>query len=151
MLSAPRSDWFRTYCKSPTAAHFPLSTRLAGQAYIIRLTVTSTNPLKREAKIEFTIKVGPHRAFDADDTEQYFAVVEDATKSSPRRTVRLFRHSVQHAVATYHLPTEFCMPTDVFFYKLKGEKVLLVTDEATDTVHVLSVHPDSLRFERQQR
>ncbi|KAL8592490.1 hypothetical protein ACOMHN_021432 [Nucella lapillus] len=148
MYPPPQPGRFVTHCKSPTAAHFSLANTLSGQADIDRATVTSTDPFKAETKTEFTIQVGPHRAFDVDDTEQYFAVVEEAKESTACRKVLLYRRSVEKAVSTYTPPTERCQPSDVCFYTLRGQKVLLITDERNDAIHVVTIHGDTMQFER---
>ncbi|KAL8582727.1 hypothetical protein ACOMHN_051513 [Nucella lapillus] len=148
MYPPPQPGRFVTYCKSPTAAHFRLDNTLSGQADIVRVTVTSTGPFKAERKTQFTIQVGPHRAFDVDDTEQYFAVVEEAKESTACRKVLLYRRSVEKAVSTYTPPTERCQPSDVCFYTLRGQKVLLITDERNDAIHVVTIHGDTMQFER---
>ncbi|KAL8606691.1 hypothetical protein ACOMHN_055366 [Nucella lapillus] len=103
---------------------------------------------KTEIKTEFTIQVGPHRAFDVDDTEQYFAVVEEAKESTACRKVLLYRRSVKKAVSTYTPPTELCQPSDVCFYTLRGQKVLLITDERNVAIHVVTIHGGTMQFER---
>ncbi|KAL8595469.1 hypothetical protein ACOMHN_024168 [Nucella lapillus] len=149
MYPIPKPGRFVTYCKSPTAAHFRLDNTLSGQADIDRVTVTSTDPFKAETKTKFTIQVGPHRAFDVDDTEQYFAVVEEAKKRTACRIVRLYRRSVQKAVSKYKYPgKELCQPSDVCFYTLRGQKVLLITDQRNDAIHVVTIHGDTMQFER---
>ncbi|KAL8606690.1 hypothetical protein ACOMHN_055365 [Nucella lapillus] len=148
MRLAPQPGRFFTFCKSPTAAHFRLKNTLSGQADIARVTVTSPGQFKTEIKTEFTIQVGPHRAFDVDDTEQYLAVVEEAKESTACRKVLLYRRSVKKAVSTYTHPTERCQPSDVCFYTLRGQKVLLITDERNDAIHVVTIHGDTMQFER---
>ncbi|KAL8592470.1 hypothetical protein ACOMHN_021412 [Nucella lapillus] len=148
MYTSPHPGRFITFCKSPTAAHFSLDNTLSGQADIARDTVTSTDPLETETKTEFTIQVGPHRAFDVDVTEQYFAVVEEAKESTACRKVLLYRRSVEKAVSTYTPPTERCQPSDVCFYTLRGQKVLLITDERNNAIHVVTIHGDTMQFER---
>ncbi|KAL8572058.1 hypothetical protein ACOMHN_026684 [Nucella lapillus] len=121
MCMYPKPGRFATFCKSPTAAHFRLDNTLSGQADIVRVTVTSTDPFKTETKTQFTIQVGPHRAFDVDDTEQYFAVVEEAKESTACRKVILYQ---------------------------RGQKVLLITDERNDAIHVVTIHGNTMQFER---
>ncbi|XP_076437958.1 tripartite motif-containing protein 2-like [Babylonia areolata] len=150
-VSSATLDRTVTYCKS-LKAHLVLDNKLTGQASVQRDVVTSRHPFKAEKRTEFRIHVGPHRAFDVDDTEQYFAVVEEAGESSSSSTFRrvlLYRRSAKKPVATYHPPVPKYQPSDVCFYTLKGHKVLLITDELNDAVHVVSVQGDgTLRFQR---
>ncbi|XP_076452527.1 uncharacterized protein LOC143288123 [Babylonia areolata] len=148
MFLHPQPGMFKTYCKSPTAAHFILNNRLSGRADIKRETVTSTDPFRAETKTEFSIQVGPHRAFDVNETEQHFAVVEEAGQSTFWRSVRLYRRSVEKAVSTYSPPAPRFQPSDVCFYTLGGQEVLLVTDELNDAMHVVTIQGDTMRFER---
>ena len=139
---------FRTYSKSLTAAHFRLKNYLTGQAKIIREKVLSTKPIVTELQTHFSINVGPHRTFDVDETEQRFVVVEDAQPPCMWRSVRLYRRPQDTAVATYSAPTATFQPSDVCFYRLGGQPVLLITDELNDAIHVVNVQDDSMTFQR---
>ncbi|KAL8587367.1 hypothetical protein ACOMHN_045614 [Nucella lapillus] len=147
LYQAPYPGWFVTYCKSPTSANFTLSNNLSGQAIIRRVIVASTNPFPEEGICEFAIQVGPHRAFDVNDTEQYFAVVEEDEGSTARRSVHLYQRSMEKAVSTYTPPTEEFQPSDVCFYTLRGQKVLLITDERMDAIHVVRFDGGSMVFD----
>ncbi|KAL8608622.1 hypothetical protein ACOMHN_002852 [Nucella lapillus] len=138
MCPVPRPGRFRTFCKSPAAANFKLDNRLSGQADICKDTVTSMHPFKTKTTVEFTIKVGPHRAFDVDDTEQYFAVVEEAKESTASRSVLLYKRPEEKAVNTYIPPREPFQPSDVCFYTLRGQEVLLIADER-NAIHVVEI------------
>eukprot|EP00745_Piridium_sociabile_P032610 TRINITY_DN55077_c0_g1_i1.p1 TRINITY_DN55077_c0_g1~~TRINITY_DN55077_c0_g1_i1.p1 ORF type:complete len:275 (-),score=28.99 TRINITY_DN55077_c0_g1_i1:69-893(-) len=148
MYDSPESGLLRTYSKSPTMAHFTLRNRLSGRADIHRVTVTSMEPFQVESTTEFSIQVGPHRAFDVDHAEEHYVVVEEGEGSSARRSVRLFRQSQEQAVSTYCPPTAEYQPSDVCFYTLGGQHVLLVTDELNDAIHVVSVQGRAMRFLR---
>ncbi|KAL8569876.1 hypothetical protein ACOMHN_038568 [Nucella lapillus] len=149
MYPPSRSGCFRTFGKSPTATHFRLDNGLSGQADINKVTVTVTDPFKDKAEKEFTIQVGPHRAFDVDDTEKYFVVVEEEGKESSHwRSVHLFLRSQEKAVSTYTPPTEQYQPSDVCFYTLGEQKVLLITDERNDAIHVVTIQGNTMQFER---
>ncbi|KAL8578046.1 hypothetical protein ACOMHN_019762 [Nucella lapillus] len=136
--------------KSPTVAHFSLVSMATGEALIIRYTIISSEPYIHETILEFKIQVLLPRVFDVDDTEQYFAVVADVddSKLTLRRRVHLFRRSEKKAVSTYTPPTEDCLPSDVCFYTLRGQMVLLITDERTNSIHVATIQGDSLYFVR---
>ncbi|KAL8622482.1 hypothetical protein ACOMHN_034146 [Nucella lapillus] len=136
-----------TYNKSPTAAHFSLQSKASRRAEVMRHTVISQEPFKYEINLEFTIRMGLFRTFDVDDTEQYLAVVDFAKSSTNRRSVHLFRHSEEMSVCTYEPPSN-CQLTDVCFYTLRGQKVLLITDEHMDAIHVVTIEEDSLYFVR---
>ena len=45
-------------------------------------------------------------------------------------------------MAAYTPATAAFQPSDVCFYELGGQQVLLVADEAGDCIHVLDVHQD---------
>ncbi|KAL8579921.1 hypothetical protein ACOMHN_038818 [Nucella lapillus] len=137
-----------TYNKSPTAAHFSLRSRASQMAEVTRHTVTSQDPFKYEINPEFTIRMGSFRTFDVDDTEQYFAVVDLAKPPTNRQSVHLFRRSEEMRVCTYNPPSEFSQPTDVCFYTMRGQKVLLITDERMDAIHVVTIEGDDLFFVR---
>ncbi|KAK7088314.1 uncharacterized protein [Littorina saxatilis] len=139
-----------THCKSLNTAHFRLDNDLSGEAEVDIVRVISTDPFKAERKTDFSIKVGAHRAFDVDDTQQFFVVVEEPQLPDVWRKVKLYRRQRVKAISTYsppaHLPC--CQPSDVCFYRLGGQHVLLVTDEENDAIHVVDVSGGRLRFVR---
>ncbi|XP_070205204.1 uncharacterized protein [Littorina saxatilis] len=150
MCSKPRAGCNDTFCKSLTTAHFRLSNDLSGEAVIDIFTVISTDPLKVESKTDFSINLGAHRAFDVDDTEQFFVVVEEPQLPDVWRKVKLYRRPGADAISTYRPPAHLpcCQPSDVCFYRLGGQHVLLVTDEENDAIHVVDVSGGCLRFVR---
>ena len=148
MFLTQRPDMFRTYSKSLTAAHFRLENHLNGRADIVMVKVLSTDPLKTEDQIQFSLNVGPHRAFDVDESEKRFAVVDEAKSPSMWRTVRLYRGPQKTAVATYLAPLATFQPSDVCFYRLGGQPVLLITDEVNNAIHVVNVQDDRMTFQR---
>ncbi|KAL8610016.1 hypothetical protein ACOMHN_029509 [Nucella lapillus] len=131
----------RTFSKSPTAATYSLDRGVTGEATITKYT--STLPFKPT----FKIQVGTYRVFDVDDSEKYFAVVEEAEENS-RRKVRLFQRGEEKAVCTYQPPNEGFQPSDLCFYTLRGQKVLLITDDGSDSLHVVTIRDGGLQFER---
>ncbi|XP_070204732.1 tripartite motif-containing protein 55-like [Littorina saxatilis] len=137
-----------TYVKSQTQTNFKLDNSSSGKAYIKTDKVTSEDPYKVEDTTEFIIQVGAHRALDVDSSEQLFVVVEEAQAPDGQRKVHLYRRGQQAAVATYSPPTARCRPSDVCFYKVAGQERLVVADEATDSLHVVSVQGGEMRFER---
>ena len=148
MFQTLQSDLFITFSKSLTAAHFLLHNYLTGQANIFKVKVLSTDPFKTEAQTQFTITVGPHRAWEVDETEQYFVVVEEPQPPAKWRSVKLYRRPLeaqpsfsrpQTAVATYTPPSAFFQPSDVCFHRLGGQQVLLICDELNDAIHVVTV------------
>ena len=161
-----QSHQFVTFSKSLTAAHFQLDNYLTGRASIFKVKVLSTDPFKTEAQAQFTITVGPHRAWDVDETEQYFVVVEEPQPPALWRSVKLYRRPLeaqpsfsrltvpphltpqQTAVATYTPPTACFQPSDVCFHRLGGQQVLLICDELNDAIHVVNVWGNHMTFQR---
>ncbi|KAL8596757.1 hypothetical protein ACOMHN_053853 [Nucella lapillus] len=135
---------FITYCKSPFTENYCLDNHLKGQADVNIVEGTALDP---HVTTQFTIQVGPHRAFDVDDTEQYFVVVEEAKEFACWRSVRLYRRLLKDSVSTYNPPVEIHQPSDVCFYTLGNEKMLLVADEFNDAIHMVTIHQNSLRFQ----
>ena len=163
MFLTPQSDRFVTYSKSLTATHFLLVNYLTGRADIFMTTVLSTDPFTTEVQTQFTITVGPHRAWDVDETEAYFVVVEEPRASAKWRSVKLYRRPLeaqssfyrprfltpqQKAVATYTPPTASFQPADVCFHRLGGQQVLLICDELNDAIHVVTVWGNYMTFQR---
>jgi hypothetical protein len=87
---------------------------------------------------------GPQRAFDVDASQRNAAVL---LKATPRHVV-LYQANQQQPVATYTPPSPRCRPSDVCFFKLGKEEVLLVADEGTDSIHVLRVQDGTVTFLR---
>ncbi|KAL8562935.1 hypothetical protein ACOMHN_004627 [Nucella lapillus] len=142
MFTGGATSPLRTFSKSPTAANYSLDRGVTGEAEITKYT--STLPFRPM----FKIQVGTYRVFDVDDSEKYFAVVEEAEEENLRRKVRLFQRGEDMAVCTYEPPVEGFQPSDLCFYTLRGKKVLLITDEASDSVHVVTIMGRGLLFER---
>ncbi|KAK7088397.1 tripartite motif-containing protein 59-like [Littorina saxatilis] len=126
-----------TCCKSLLAAHFNLSNYLSGKATVFSYKNISTD--QNNCNVECSINVGAHRAFDVDETEQFFVVVEEPTFPEMWRKVKLYQRPGGDPVSTYTPPAHLScfQPSDVCFYKLNGEQVLLVTDELNDCIHVV--------------
>ena len=137
-----------TYSKSLTAAHFKLKNLLSGKANIETIKVTSTDPFETERHLQFTITVGAHRAFDVDDKEQFFVVVTEAKLPKTRRKVLLYRRRGGGPVAKYSPPHPDFQPSDVCFYTLGHQHVLLVSDELRDAIHVVRVQDRAMTFVR---
>ena len=62
--------------------------------------------------------------------------------------MRLYRRPQPDAIATYSPPLQPCQPSDVCFYTLGGQEVLLVADELNDAIHVVNVQDGRLNFAR---
>ena len=148
MFPVQKPGSMNTYSKSLNAAHFRLINLLSGKANIETEKVTSTDPLKTEQNLQFTITVGAHRAFDVDDKEQFFVVVEEAKLPDTRRKVLLYRRRGGGPVATYSPPHPDFQPSDVCFYTLGHQHVLLVSDELRDAIHVVHVQDRAMTFVR---
>ncbi|XP_070206011.1 tripartite motif-containing protein 54-like [Littorina saxatilis] len=143
-----KGDLMQTFEKSQKRTIFKLNNHSAKEAVIKSVKVTSEDPFKVEHTLLFSIKVGTHRAFDVDSSEQLFAVLEEAQSPGGQRKVLLYRRDQHTPVSTYTPPTAYCQPSDVCFYRLGGREVLLVADQGTDSVHVLHVKGDELKFDR---
>ncbi|KAL8591581.1 hypothetical protein ACOMHN_055548 [Nucella lapillus] len=150
MSPGRESDRFKTYCKSPRAGHFLLDNNLRGQAVVMSDSVIFTEPLKTVRTKHFTILVGPHRAFDVDSTGRFFAVVEEAEDLKSWRSVRLYQQSEEKAVSTYTPPTTRFQPSDLCFYTLRGQEVLLITDEHNDAIHVATINRGTMQLNFKQ-
>ena len=148
MIPIEQSGTMDTYSKSLTATHFKLSNLLSGKANIETVKITSTDPFETEDYLQFTVTVGAHRAFDVDDKEQFFVVVEEAKLPDTRRKVLLYRRRGGGPVATYSPPHPDFQPSDVCFYTLGHQHVLLVSDELRDAIHVVRVQDRAMTFVR---
>ena len=148
ILQKSRTGCVHTYAKSSTKNLYILENDLSGKADIKRKMVSSEDPLKINQIMDFQIKVGAHRAFDVDASEQLFVVLEEPQAPSKQRRVRLYRRHKQDAIATYTPPPASCQPSDVCFYRLGGRQVLLVSDEGNDAIHVVHVQDGALTFLR---
>ena len=148
MFSTEQSGSMETYSKSLNTAHFTLKNLLSGKANIETVKVLSTDRFETERNLQFTITVGAHRAFDVDDKEQFFVVVEEAQLPDTRRKVLLYKRSGGGPVATYSPPHPDFQPSDVCFYTLGHQHVLLVSDELRDAIHVVRVQDGAMTFVR---
>lgn len=148
MFRTQMSGSMVTFSKSLTAAHFRLNNLLSGKANIKTVKVASIDSFKTEQNLQFTITVGAHRAFDVDDKEQFFVVVEEAQLPDTRRKVLLYNRSGGGPVATYSPPHPDFQPSDVCFYTLGHQHVLLVSDELRDAIHVVRVQDGAMTFVR---
>ena len=135
-----------TYSKCANLELLRLKNSSTGKAYVKRDIVLSEKPFKCKDITEFSIKVGAHRAFDVDASEQLFVVLEEPNPPSKQRKVRLYRRGNEDAIDTYTPPSASCQPSDVCFYRLGGRQVLLVSDEGSDAIHVVHVQDAALIF-----
>ncbi|KAL8608613.1 hypothetical protein ACOMHN_002843 [Nucella lapillus] len=146
---------FKRYHKgkaiSPDLGNYVMCNFASGKAYMIKLVVTCLWPYQDISQFQFKMSVGPHRAFDMDDTEQYFAVVEEAKESTASRSVLLYKRPEEKAVNTYIPPGEPFQPCDVCFYTLRGQEVLLIADERRDDIHVVKMDRERLTFDHYLR
>ncbi|XP_070205358.1 uncharacterized protein [Littorina saxatilis] len=148
MSQSVSPDCVFTNAKLHSPRHYRLDNNLAGKALVISQQVACTEPLQTQHVREFTLKVGAHRAFDVDDTEQFFAVVEEPQLPDVWRKLKLYQRQGGNPVSEYSPPTTSFQPSDVCFYRLGGQHVLLVTDEENDAIHVVDVSGGCLRFVR---
>ena len=145
MSPDPQENFIFTFSKSLTAADYQLNNDLSGTASVCRVIITQ--PFKVEHKVDFIVHVGPHRAFDVDTSEQFFVVLEEARSPDKWRKVHLYQRPKPTPVSTYN-PPGACQPSDVCFFRLKGQEYLLVADELNDALHVLHVQEGTLVFVR---
>ena len=131
-----------TYDKSEKQVMYRVTNKMSGEAVICTEKVTSEDPFKTERKTIFRITVGAQRALAVDASEQLFVVVEEAQAPDSQRQVRLYRRPEKAALATYTPPSAAFQPSDVCFYRLGGQEVLLVSDTMRDAIHVVDVQQD---------
>ena len=143
-----KAGWVHTYSKSSTGKLFMLENNKSGKANIKRYVVVSEDPEKLNQIVDFRIRVDAHRAFDVDASEQLFVVLEDSLAPDAQRRVRLYRRRNEDAIATYTPQSEAFQPSDVSFYRLGGQEVLLVSDEGNDAIHVVNVQDGAMSFLR---
>ncbi|XP_070205339.1 uncharacterized protein [Littorina saxatilis] len=144
LISLPqRQGGVDTFSKSLTAPFYKLENNLSGTAQVIRLTVSNGFLPRTTTETEFSINVGPHRAFDVDETGQFFVVVEEPAFPKTWRKVKLYQRPGGDPVITYTPPIEMFQPSDVCFYTLNDKHVLLVTDELNDGIHVVDLQSGS--------
>jgi hypothetical protein len=148
MSPLPQEGRLRTHTKSLSAGHFQVDNDFSGKAKVVSTKVLSTEPFKIDIKTEFLINVGGHRAVDVDDSEQLFVIVEEPKTPDAYRKVLLYRRAIADPVCTYTSPLTPFQPSDVCFFPLGGEKMLLVADEANDVIHVVKVEWSGLTFQR---
>jgi hypothetical protein len=116
----------------------------------------SINPFNIDTVTEFEISVGVHRAVDVDDSRSLFVVVKEPKAPAAYRKVLLYRRpgpydlntAPSSPAATYTSPLTPFQPSDVCFFPLCGEKMLLVADEANDVIHVVKVDQSGFTFQR---
>ncbi|KAK7481546.1 hypothetical protein BaRGS_00027195 [Batillaria attramentaria] len=146
MFAKPDPGSVYTFAKSKV--NLRLNNHLAGKAKVTRVEIISESPFTTEPKTEFTINCAAHRAFDTDSSEQLFVVLEETQAPDLQRTVRLYRRPQPYAITTYSPPVAPFQPSDVCFYTLGGDEVLLVADELNDAIHVVNVQDGRLSFAR---
>lgn len=145
---APTPDVVSTYSKSTRGTHFRLNSGYNGKGEIRRVQMVSSSPLLVKGKTVLKVTGGPHRAFDVSKNGKNFIVLEEAEALGKSCTVLMFTKKSSHPVTTYQPPCQPFRPTDICFYQLGGQEVLLVADEASDTIHVVDVQEYRLVFLR---
>ena len=151
MFKKQDGSWFTTYTKSTSLLKLEYD-RKKHLGVVRRSTMPSPSPLTVTPPVEvFIINCGKQRACDTDSSEELFVVVEEAQPpEKTRRKVRLYQFPRAESVDTYVPPAEASQfqPSDVCFYRLGGLQVLLVADEASDAIHVVSARGGRLEFLR---
>ncbi|KAL8579592.1 hypothetical protein ACOMHN_025545 [Nucella lapillus] len=135
---------FQTYAKSRNL--MKLKNHLNGTAVISEVIIKSQSPLETCSKPLFTIRCGPHRAFDAHENKRVFAVVEEAEPAESHRKVHVYTQPGNTPIKTYQSPLQPFQPSDVCFYKLGDLDALLVADELNDVIHVVWQEGEELKF-----
>jgi hypothetical protein len=138
-------DCIYTLSKSQREALITLNYSASrGEGDVESAVVLSSDPYKEKRKALCTLAIpGPQRAFDVDASQQYITVLQDTP-----RNIHLYKFSQKQPVVTYTPPYTYCRPSDVCFFKLRDEEVLLVADEGTNSIHVLRVQDGTLTFLR---
>ena len=148
LFKPPGTESLITTDKSRKKTNFILHNNLSGKADIKRERATPDGRVIAQTAKEFSIKVGAHRAFDVDASERLFVVLEESEDAGTQRKVRLYRRRNENAITTYTPPSAAFQPSDVCFYRLGGQQVLLVSDEGNDAIHVVNVQDGAMRFLR---
>ncbi|XP_070204927.1 E3 ubiquitin-protein ligase TRIM7-like [Littorina saxatilis] len=78
--------------------------------------------------------------------QQLLSPREDGLQQLSNRRVLLYNRNKEEPVATYTPPSPAFRPTDVCFYWLGAQQVLIVSDDANDCLHVISVEDGDLVF-----
>ncbi|KAK7091700.1 uncharacterized protein [Littorina saxatilis] len=146
MCITPSPWYFSTYAKSRSLCK--LKNNMKGEACVISIIVNSESPLKTLQSVKHKIKCGPHRAFDMDDREVCFAIVEEGQGPDFIRKVHVYRAPHETPLDTYTPPTQPFQPSDVCFFTMAGRQILLVSDEASNAIHVVDMVKDRLQFLR---
>nr|KAG5693684.1 hypothetical protein BaRGS_008326 [Batillaria attramentaria] len=89
--------------------------------------------------MKFNINCRSHRAFDASGRKNLFVVLKEPKAPHQQRKVRLYGLHMFRAIAKYRPPETAFRPSDVCFYTLGGQEVLLVADELNNAIHVVDV------------
>ncbi|KAK7498195.1 hypothetical protein BaRGS_00010455 [Batillaria attramentaria] len=134
-----------SFSKSPTVYRLTSSQGASG---LSRVTVLSEHPFTTQSIPVFTFACKSHRAFDVSRSEKLIVVVEEGQAPTLQREVRLFKYGKPDAIATYSPPLTPFRPSDVCFYNLGGQEVLLVADELNDAIHVVKTTSRSFEFDR---
>lgn len=137
-----------SFNKSTKGSQFRLNSGYKGEGKIRRVNTSFNSPQQLKDKTVLKITCGRHRAFDVSGDGKAFVVLEEAESPAQSCNVHLYKKKSSHPVTTYQPPCQPFRPTDVCFYQLGGQHVLLVADEANDMIHVVNVEGDRLVFLR---
>ena len=114
-----------------------------------RERITHETPYKSVLVREASLICGTQRAFDTDESEQIYVILEESQSKDSCRQVLLFHKSEESAKAVYRPPFQSdCSFTDVCFANVDGLPVLLVTDEWNDAIHIVDYQGGELQFSR---
>ncbi|KAK7503701.1 hypothetical protein BaRGS_00005240 [Batillaria attramentaria] len=134
----------RTFAKSKTSLLLDSNEAGFGQLYNVKMT--STKMFTSAWEPLYTVNCNCHHAFDTNSSCSFFAVLEEGKAQDPQRSVKLYESHNSSPTATYAPPVEPFQPSDVCFYNLNGQEVLLVADELNSTIHVVRVQEGQLQF-----
>ena len=140
-------SFFTTYTKSSSLLKLVYDKK-KDVGMVQKSTVLCATPLRMKASVEFIINCGKQHSCDSDTSENLFVVVVKAQPPLMQNKVQLFQKPAADAIDTYTPPTEVFQPSDVCFYMLGGQEVLLVADKLNDAIHVVNVQNGRLEFLR---
>ena len=137
ICAVSRKERIQTYAKSSRL--LILDNGLHGKAEVARLDTDTSRWVRL-----FAVVCGPHLAFDCNEEETVFAVLENETFVAGERSVKIFRRPKSRPVFTL-TPRSF-LPSDVCFYGRGEREVLLLAEETERSVQVMAWRDGMLCF-----
>ena len=131
---------------------FQVKYNSSGISGIYRTEIIRKKPFKAEQHLMLDTNPEKPAAFDATETGELFAIVEEKPaqlpKDTKKRTMCLYRKGKKTPFATYTPSDAAFDPADVCFWEENGQTKLLVADPQNDCVHIVNIEDDKCRFER---